>query len=398
MYGNELEVLTLLGNSSPDDFKDNEVERSQIISAAQKVLSALQTKEEKAFEITFTQPIVFATLQTCLDLGLWAAWTAVGGSTKTAEELSKMTKPQADPTLIRRLLRLLGAVNIIKEVAEDTYTSTPFSLALGDKESLMAETIQCRTHHWQDGCANLPKYLAKIGYKNPEDAKNSNYADWCPEKLTFFDKCMAAPAYQDSFSGFMTAWAKYKLPWPEFYDTKSLVEGADLTDGGVLCVDIGGHHGVDLTRLLNKHPELPAGALVLEDLPEVLSGAKGLSEKITAVPHDFFQPQPVQGSRAYYFHSVFHDWPDAVASQILRHVAAVMKKGYSKLLINDMVLPATGTSAIQASMDVEMMSILSSYERTESMWVSLVASAGLKIIKIWPDGRGNESLIEAELA
>ncbi|KAI5921220.1 S-adenosyl-L-methionine-dependent methyltransferase [Camillea tinctor] len=393
MSGDKLELLASLSKLSPEDFEGNEVERLQFISAAQKVVNALQTNEEKVYDVTFTQPIVFSALQICVDLGLWEAWTAAAGNTKTVEELSKMTKPQADPNLIRRLLRLLGSVGIIQEVGEDTYSATRFSLALGDKNSLMPQSIQCRTHHWQDGCVNLPKYLAKIGYKEPQDAKDSNYADWCPEKLNFFDKCVAAPAYQDSFSGFMTAWAKYKLPWPEFYDTKSLVEGADLTDGGVLCVDIGGHHGVDLTRLLNKHPELPAGALVLEDLPEVVSGAKGLSEKITVLPHDMFKPQPVKGSRAYYFHAVFHDWPDAVALEVLKNVGAVMKKGYSKLLINDIVIPPTGTSSIQATMDVEMMAILSAYERTESMWTNLVTSSGFKIIKIWKDGRGNESLI-----
>ncbi|KAI1631505.1 hypothetical protein F4809DRAFT_646368 [Biscogniauxia mediterranea] len=180
----------------------------------------------------------------CVDLELWEAWTAAGGSTKKVEELSKVIKPQADPKMIHitrnliiptgRLLRLLGAIGIIKEVGEDIYTSTPFSLALGDRESIMADNIQCRTHHWQNG------------YKNPEDAKYSNYADWCPEKHNFFDKCIAFPECQESFSGFMRTLTMYKLPWTEFYDTKFLVEGVDLKHGGVLCVDIGGHHGADL--------------------------------------------------------------------------------------------------------------------------------------------------------
>ncbi|KAI1498146.1 hypothetical protein F5X99DRAFT_394700 [Biscogniauxia marginata] len=295
MSGDKFELLTSLGNMSPEDFRGKEVERLKLVSAAQKVVDRLQTNTERIYDIAFTQPIVFAALQICVDLRLWEAWTAAGSSAKTVDELSKATKPEADPKLIRRLLRLLGSVNVIQEVGEDTYTSTPFSLALGDKKSLMPQSIQCGTHHIQDGAANLPRYLAKIGYKEPEDAKNSNYADWCPEKLTFFEKCVADPAYQDSFSGFMTAVATYKLPWPEFFDTKSLVDGADLKDGGVLCVDIGGHHGVDLTRLLNKHPDLPAGSLVLEDLPEVVSGAESLNEKITILPHDMFKPQPVKG-------------------------------------------------------------------------------------------------------
>ena len=155
-----------------------------------------------------------------------------------------------------------------------------------------------RTHHWDRSSINLPVFLAKTGYKEPQDAKNSNYADHSVGHLDFFGKCVAEPAYQESFSIFMKGWARYKVPWPTFYDTGSLIDGDDLSNGGVLCVDIGGHHGIDLTRLLDKHPDLPAGSLVLEDLPEVVKGATDLNEKIRVIPHDMFQPQPVKG-RSY---------------------------------------------------------------------------------------------------
>ncbi|KAK7960380.1 O-methyltransferase [Apiospora saccharicola] len=108
--------------------------------------------------------------------------------------------------------------------------------------------------------------------------------------------------------------------------------------------------------------------------------------------------QPVKGARAYYFHAVFHDWPDKTAVQMLRNTVGAMKKGYSRVLINDIALPATGASWAQTTMDVNMMAILSAYERSDAMWTELLANAGLRVIKIWRDGRGNESLIEAELA
>ncbi|KAI8631284.1 S-adenosyl-L-methionine-dependent methyltransferase [Xylariaceae sp. FL1651] len=392
------ELRDTLGGINAEDLEATETERLQLIAASKKLLSLLETKEEKIYDITFSQPIVFAALQACLDLGLWEEWTAINGQVKSVDELCKLCKHRCEPNLLRRLLRLLASVHIIKEAREDHYELTPFSLSFGNKQSGMSQCIQCRTHHWQYGCVNLPLFLAKTGYKEPQDARNSNYADWCPEKLDFFGKCVAEPAYQDSFSGFMKTWAKYKVPWPQFYDTESLVSGADLENGGVLCVDIGGHHGIDLTRLLDKHPDVPAGSLVLQDMPEVLSGAKDLSDKIKVMPHDMFQPQPVIASRAYYFHAVFHDWPDTTALQVLKNTAEAMKKGYSKLLIVDIVLPPVGATAIQAAMDVQMMAIVSAYERTEAMWNNLMNSAGLKIIKIWEDGHGNESLVEAELA
>ena len=95
---------------------------------------------------------------------------------------------------------------------------------------------------------------------------------------------------------------------------------------------------------------------------------------------------------------MFHDWSDSTATQILKNTVEAMKRGYSRVLIHDMVLPVTGASAVQTATDVEMMANVSAYERTEAMWTKLVTDAGLKIIKIWKDGRGNEGLVEAELA
>lgn len=97
----------------------------------------------------------------------------------------------------------------------------------------------------------------------------------------------------------MRSRARYKVPWPKFFDTTSLVNGSDLSNGRVLCVDIGGHHGTDLARLLDKHPDIPDGSLVLQDLPEVLAGATSMSEKIKPMPHDMFQPQPVKGMNSH---------------------------------------------------------------------------------------------------
>ena len=81
---------------------------------------------------------------------------------------------------------------------------------------------------------------------------------------------------------------------------------------------------------------------------------------------------------------------------ILKQVAAAMRPGYSKVLINDIALPDTGTSCYQAALDCLVMQA-SANERTEATWKKVVSEAGLKLVKIWPDGRGYESLIEAEL-
>ncbi|KAF2964871.1 hypothetical protein GQX73_g8704 [Xylaria multiplex] len=386
------ELLATLDGIGLEDFKGNDIERLRLINTVKKLLGRVETQEERLFDIVFGQPVVFAAMEILLDLEIWKKWAAIGGVSKSVDELCQLCTQECDPNLLRRLLRLLASVHIIAESSQDYYELT--SVSRGG----MWEWIPSRRHHWNEAGVNLPRFLAKTGYKDPQDTKVTNYTDFCPGNLDFFGKCMADPAYQDSFSTFMRGWGRYKVPWPTFYDTSPLVNGADLSNGGVLCVDIGGHHGIDLTRLLNRHPDIPAESLVLQDLPEVVKGATDLSPKIKVTSHDMFQPQPVKGSRSYFFHAVFHDWPDSVAIQILKNTAEAMTKGYSRLLIVDIVVPVTGASAIQSAMDVEMMALLSSHERTEAMWTKLISDAGLKLIKIWHDGRGNEGLVEAELA
>lgn len=104
------------------------------------------------------------------------------------------------------------------------------------------------------------------------------------------------------------------------------------------------------------------------------------------------------GSRAYYYHAVLHDWNDTDCRRILQSLVPAMKKGYSKLLLYEIVLPATGVAPFPASLDIGMMVLLSSAQRTEAAWRTLLEGVGLKVVKIWKHDTAIESLIEAELA
>ena len=73
-----------------------------------------------------------------------------------------------------------------------------------------------------------------------------------------------------------------------------------------------------------------------------------------------------------------------------------MEPGYSKILINDWVLPDQGSSFRAAMMDLNMMANLSGKERTESQWEALLDQAGLTIIELWGSA-DEERVIEAVL-
>lgn len=97
-------------------------------------------------------------------------------------------------------------------------------------------------------------------------------------------------------------------------------------------------------------------------------------------------------------HSVLHDWADHDAIKILNNIVPALKPGYSKVMINENVIPNTNAYWETTSLDIIMMADFASTERTAEDWQALTAAAGLKIVKIWTSQRGVESLIECELA
>ena len=75
-----------------------------------------------------------------------------------------------------------------------------------------------------------------------------------------------------------------------------------------------------------------------------------------------------------------------------------MKPGFSKLLVNEYVVPDVGAASSVTSMDWLMMALGAVKERTEKQWRALLEQAGFRVVQIWTYDQGTESLIEAELA
>ena len=65
---------------------------------------------------------------------------------------------------------------------------------------------------------------------------------------------------------------------------------------------------------------------------------------------------PSTGARAYYMHSVLHDWPDDTCMSILSNIKAAMERGYSKLLINENVIPDVEAHWETTALDMMMLS------------------------------------------
>ena len=103
------------------------------------------------------------------------------------------------------------------------------------------------------------------------------------------------------------------------------------------------------------------------------------------------------GARCYYLRNVLHDWPDDECIQILSQIAKAMEPGYSKILLNEMIVPDVGAEIVATQLDMIMMACFASCERTVSHWRQLIEQAGLKMEKIWTEKADSESVIEVIL-
>lgn len=95
-------------------------------------------------------------------------------------------------------------------------------------------------------------------------------------------------------------------------------------------------------------------------------------------------------------HSILHDWADDKSGVILTQLKNAMKKGYSRILIDDVVIPEKGAGVIETGSDFLMMVSCAGKERVEREWRELIESVeGLKVERVvnYPGG----GIIEAVL-
>lgn len=142
-----------------------------------------------------------------------------------------------------------------------------------------------------------PTFLRKMNYETPTDPNNTGFMAFTGGKK-LFEMCALYPWMVEMFQAHMEAYADMRLDWTQIYDTEQLLVGFDFDKEAknILFVDIGGGKGIDVNRLLKKHPDIPMRRIVLQELPEVMAIASATaSEKVICQPYDFFKEQPITG-------------------------------------------------------------------------------------------------------
>jgi chemotaxis methyl-accepting protein methylase len=97
--------------------------------------------------------------------------------------------------------------------------------------------------------------------------------------------------------------------------------------------------------LAKAHPNLTK--LVVQDYKHTVEqGAALLSAELTGrvsfMPHDFFNPQPITDADVYIMRHICHNWSAEKCGEIIRNIVPAMKRGSRILLVEVVVTPSGG--------------------------------------------------------
>lgn len=393
--GDELVELTETYKPSPPFAWDVE---NPVVTKAKAIITAAQTPVDYLATLCCTT-VEVASVQTLLELN---AIQSIPDEGINAQDLAQKTGVQE--SLLIRLFRLLTNSGFVLQDEKGNYSHSHLSAGFRyPGANMMLAQV------YKDGLQpliRLPQFLEEQRQttgkvEEPGASRDNtfwNIFTWsCGEqgKHSTFEIMERDPVKMQAFQKNLERGA-HLHPYTGYYDFSKL---ATKDEGRVVFVDVGGGHGYAIQNVLKAHSEIKPEQCVLQDSAPVVEYAEkentDLPKGVKVQAHDFFQPNPVKGARAYYLRAIAHDLSDQNTIKVLKQITPVMEKD-SKILIADNIIPDTVTSGMTAVMDMMMMAI-GGKERTEQNFRDVADEAGLKVDGVWRAEGTTYAVIEASL-
>lgn len=373
----------------------NEGQRLSLLQSARALVHELEKPHERIMRMCYHEGAIFMATKVLIDLGIFKI-LAKAAEPITASKLAQDTG--ADRAIVERLLKHIAIEFFVDETGPDTYIAndTTRCIASPGAQGTIEDTFQIVRV-----VDAFPDFLRETNYANPTDKDKSAWKYAYQTDQHFFEY-VNSPGRERKLEAFRHH-MQFKTVGLKWYEVPGIMEAAfgDAKVGkhDALLIDVGGSGGHDLIGFHKAHPSMP-GRLILEDLPttiQSLDSAALAQQGIEPIGHDFFTPQPIHGAKAYYLKMCLHDWPNPQCIQILSQLKPALKPGYSRILLNEIVIPDEKAGWFETSVDMLMMQVHSAQERREWEWISLVdAVGGLRVKHIWDVDGAVEKVIEIE--
>jgi hypothetical protein len=275
----------------------------------------------------------------------------------------------ADRAALRRLLRLLVAIEFFDEPEPET-------VALTELSRLLLDEAGWRPWLDLDGAPGVwteawPRLLRAVRTGSPG-----------VDEQAFQHRLAAEPDRWDSFDQLMAA---------QVAGTATALASAFDWSGVAHVVDVGGGTGALLRELLRAHRHL-RGTLL--DLPEVAAKARvalddaGLADRCDIVAGSYFAVMPA--GDVYCVSQILHGFPDERAAELLRRCAEAGSAETRILVLEGLLDPDDSAST---GFDLFMLMLGGGRQRTRDDFRILAERAGLELRSTAPL-TGAASLVE----
>jgi precorrin-6B methylase 2 len=280
----------------------------------------------------------------------------------TIEDLSAMVGVSARP--LRRLLRGLAAHGVFDLSSGDIVRNNAQSRWLS---RTTPGSLQAAAKYW-----SLPVCWTAWGDLRDALREDRNSFE-VRHSQSFFSYLDENPAESQVFDQFMSA-------SPD--DRHAAVVAALALDDGVLVVDVGGGDGTLLAAILDANPSV-RGLLV--DRPAVIAQPHQrlgrFNSRCTALAGDFQKEVPV--GDVYILSQIVHDWNDEEVTQLFQNCVDAMNPGGRVVVVERRMgsISEPGDTLNYLS-DLEMLTLLPGWERTDEEYAALAEASGLKLTRI----------------
>lgn len=195
----------------------------------------------------------------------------------------------------------------------------------------------------------------------------------------------------------LSALFNYAMSQESRISAGQVAEGIDFSDVKTV-VDVGGGDGTLMSAILGAHPHLsgvvfdsPSG---VAEAPGVIEAA-GLADRCEVVAGDFFESVP-EGGDMYLIKSVFQDWDNEPAKNLLRTVRAHMPAEATLVIVGSVLTDtATTDEPVMFYTDANMLVTAGGRERTESEFRALLQETGFAVESVARGAAGPLAVIKA---
>lgn len=270
---------------------------------------------------------------------------------------------------LHRLMRSLAGLGIFDEGEDGRFGLTPLGEALKSGKAVAGSARAAVL------TLGAPYFTSSMDQLR-ESVRTGGTAFEKINGMPVFDYLGKHPEYASLFSETMVGIHGGEPP--------AVAAAYDFSDLKTI-VDVGGATGNMLAAILLRHKG-PRGILadlahVVKDAPAFLA-AKGVSDRVSIAPHNFFESVP-EGGDAYILSHVLHDWSEAQCLTILGNLHKAMSKD-ARLLVVEMVLPGRNEPHFGKILDMVMLALPGGEERTGEEYRALLAKAGFRLTRIVP--------------